>query len=267
MSPLPDYLDLDSYNITPADVVRLALQCEPEAICESVIITPVWYRDLMAIHGRIVREISQRALEVEYSGVRVTVIRSDIGAPNTGDVVLALGATGCRRLLFAGSVGGLDPALQIGDMLLAQESVTGDGFSRYLDPETVPADRLFERVQPNASLTSRLEETAASLCARDSIALHQGRVFSIDSIVAQFSRIDYMRHELECIGIEMETAATFHAARVVGIEAAALLIVSDVIPVNKSLFSGRTKADAERRRSVRHNQLAEAIFETLVHAP
>ncbi len=91
MSPLPDYFHLDKYNITPADVVRLGLQCEPEAIRESVVITPVWYRDLTAIHGHVVREISPRALEVEYRGVRVTVIRSDIGAPNTGDVVLALG--------------------------------------------------------------------------------------------------------------------------------------------------------------------------------
>jgi purine-nucleoside phosphorylase len=134
-----------------------------------------------------------------------------------------------------------------------------------LKPETVPDDRLLERAKPDTSLTSHLDETAAEVCARDSIALHRGTVFSIDSIVAQFSRIDYMRHELDCIGIEMETAATFHAARLVGIQAAALLMVSDVIPMKKSLFSGRTEADRARRGEVRRNQLSEAIFKALLH--
>jgi nucleoside phosphorylase len=265
MSPLPDYLDLVKYKISPADVVRLFLRCDPEDVRENVVITPVWYRDLTATHGRVVREVSERVLEVDYRGISVTVIRSDIGAPNTGDVVLALGATGCRRLVFTGSVGGLEAALQIGELVLALESITGDGFSRYLNPEIVPGDRLFERAKPDTSLTSQLGETANEVCTRDSIALHRGTVFSIDSIVAQFSRIDYMRHELDCIGIEMETAATFHAARLVGIQAAALLMVSDVIPMKKSLFSGRTKADRARRRAVRRNQLPEAILRTLLH--
>lgn len=265
MSPLPDYFDLDRYGITPADVARFSLRCEPTDIRENVVITPVWYRDLTAVHGRVVREVSPRVLELDYKGTLLTVIRSDIGAPNTGDVVLALGATGCRRLVFTGSVGGLDPTLQIGQLVLPLESITGDGFSRYLEPETVPGDWLLERAKPDPSLTRRLEETAAEVCARDSIALERGSVFSIDSIVAQFSRIDYLRHELGCIGIEMETAATFHAARLVGIEASALLIVSDVIPVKKSLFSGRTQADGEQAKSVRRNQLAESIFETLLH--
>ncbi len=42
MSPLPDYLQLGKYNIAPADVVRLGLQYEPEAIRDRVVITPVW---------------------------------------------------------------------------------------------------------------------------------------------------------------------------------------------------------------------------------
>ncbi len=164
-------------------------------------------------------------------------------------------------------MGGLDQTLQIGDLVLAQESITGDGFSRYLQQETVPGDRFLERVRPDDALTQKLSEVAARVGSRDSIALHLGAVYSIDSIVAQFSRIDFIRQELGCIGIEMETAATFHAARLVGIKAAALLIVSDVIPANKSLFSGRTAADQERRRAVRRNQLREAILETLAALP
>ena len=52
MSPLPDYFDLDKYAISPVDVARLLLRCEPEEIRENVVITPIWYRHLTAIHGR-----------------------------------------------------------------------------------------------------------------------------------------------------------------------------------------------------------------------
>ena len=66
-----------------------------------------------------------------------------------------------------------------------------------------------------------------------------------------------------CIGIEMETAAVFRVARLVGIKAAALLQFSDVIPAQKSLFSGRTPRDQARRREVRSTVLAEAVIAAL----
>jgi purine-nucleoside phosphorylase len=61
----------------------------------------------------------------------------------------------------------------------------------------------------------------------------------------------------------METAAVFGAARVVGIRAGALLQVSDVIPVNKTLFSGRTKEDHKKRRWLKENVLARIILESV----
>jgi purine-nucleoside phosphorylase len=66
-----------------------------------------------------------------------------------------------------------------------------------------------------------------------------------------------------CIGIEMETAAVFRAARLVGITAAALLQFSDVIPARKSLFAGRTPLERERRREVRKTVLAQAAVNAL----
>src|SRR5438874_7143320 len=52
-----------------------------------------------------------------FSALLVTVIRSGLGAPQTGDIVLALGCTRCETLVFSGSVGGLDAAMGIGDLV------------------------------------------------------------------------------------------------------------------------------------------------------
>jgi purine-nucleoside phosphorylase len=61
----------------------------------------------------------------------------------------------------------------------------------------------------------------------------------------------------------METSAVFRASRLVGIRAAALLQLSDVIPARKSLFSGRTASDQARRRGVRATVLARAVVAAL----
>jgi purine-nucleoside phosphorylase len=67
-----------------------------------------------------------------------------------------------------------------------------------------------------------------------------------------------------CIGIEMETSSVFGAAKLVGIRASALLQISDVIPANKSLFSGRTREDKERRNFIRERTLAKVILDSTV---
>ena len=92
--------------------------------------------------------------------------------------------------------------------------------------------------------------------------MHVGPVFSIDTILGQFFRQGYLVDELNCIGIEMETSATFNAARLVGIQAAALLQVSDVPVSGKSLFSARTTEENNRRRFIRRTILPEIILDS-----
>jgi purine-nucleoside phosphorylase len=61
----------------------------------------------------------------------------------------------------------------------------------------------------------------------------------------------------------METAAAFKAARLVGIQAAALFSVSDVPARIQSLFSGRPEEEKEHRREIRKKVLAKALLDTL----
>jgi purine-nucleoside phosphorylase len=68
---------------------------------------------------------------------------------------------------------------------------------------------------------------------------------------------------LGCIGFEMETAAAFKAARLVGIRAAALFPVSDVPFQKKSLFAGRSEAEKEKRIEIRKKVLAKALLDAI----
>ncbi len=77
---------------------------------------------------------------------------------------------------------------------------------------------------------------------------------------AQFAHIDEMLSSgVNCI--EMETAAAFQAAEIAGKSLCALFPVSDNTLTNKSLISGRSEAEMNYRRLVRHDVFPLIISE------
>jgi purine-nucleoside phosphorylase len=267
---LPSFFDLAKHGIGPDDVVRAYLGCSPSHVCRAAVIMPVWgaavFRDHVESTVPVLEGRTRGVWRVAYRGEEFSLIRSGMSAAFAGDIVLALGCTPCQTLLFSGSVGGLLPSMKIGDLLLAEGSVCGEGFSRYLEPEVTPRDCFLETASPDAALTLHLRRVAQEAAREHALALHSGAVVSVDSILAQFFRLGYFAQEHGCIGVEMETSATFKAARLVGIRAAALLQVSDVIPTGKSLFSGRTDEEMDERRRIRSEVLTKVLLDALVAA-
>lgn len=264
MKKLPDYFQLERFHISPDDVVRMVFHCDPDAIHPDVILLPWWQPEIFGLWSERITTITANVLfELEYQGKRVSIVRSGIGAPQTGDAVLALGCTACKRIFFAGSVGGLRVDMQIGDLVLPEYSVSGDGFCRYLQPGFPATDHFLERIAPDEMLSQSLSHIVAPLAREAGVTVHTGPVFSIDTILAQFDKLDYIVGKLGCIGIEMETAAAFKAARLAGIQAAALFSVSDVPVRNQSLFTGRSQEAREFRREIRKKVLAKAILDAL----
>ena len=260
---LPDYFRLGDFGISPEDVVQCTLHCSPAQVGPRVILMPSWGPEVFAEVAEGITETVSGVWQLRYAGKQFTVVRSGIGAPLAGEAVLALGCTDAETLVFTGSFGGLENKVDIGDLLLVEKSVCGDGFSRYLSPSVVPGDCLEQPVAPDAPLSDHLGRVAQNLCRSRAVTLHRGTIYSIDCVLPQFFRLGHFVDKLGCCGLEMETAAVFRAARLVGIKAAALLAVSDNPVQMKSLYSGRTKADRDRRLSAMRRVLAPAILDAL----
>lgn len=262
MKTLPDFFQLNKFNISPADVTQMAFHCNPEAIRPDVILMPWWQPEIFDLWAERITTLTPGVLyELVFAGKPVSVVRCGIGAPQAGDAVLALGCTPCEHILFAGSVGSLRPDIPIGSLMLPEFSYSGDGFCRYLEPGFPTRDCFLERVVPDEPLSQAVARFAAPLAAQEGVSVYTGPVFSVDSILSQFSRLDTLASELGCIGIEMETAAVFKAARTAGMRAAALLSVSDVPVSRKSLFAGRSQEERYYRREIRRKVLARALLE------
>lgn len=261
---LPAALRLDDYGVAPGDLVRALLHCEPGRIRRKVIASPIWGAEIFRHCVERVETLVDGVLwDMQHRGEAMTLFCSGMGAPRIGDAVVAFGCTPCEKLMLTGSAGGFSPAMNIGDLLLPDTMLRGDGFSRYLSAQTGLPDRFFTAAAPAAGLLQRTASVAQAHCAQSGPALHRGAVASVDSFVMQFPHLDWMTGKHGCVGVEMEGAAVFGAAELVGIEACALFQVSDVWPLKKSFVSNTAEHERQHRRGTRDHIVTRIILDVL----
>lgn len=246
---------LRKFGSSDRKICLSTLGVSPEQIRETVIVSPGWRPDRLfpADSVRTVREstplFGYEIREVCTEGKCFTWLRAGFGAPAVMDAVLLLGLTGCRKILFISSVGGLLPEHRIGDLLVPEYSVSGDGAGRYLTDDPF-RDRFGEKIYPDGELSARLYAAAEEVCLEGGTACHRGRPFCTDTIVAQYGHLSRIR-ETGCDCLDMESAALFRAAKLLELPAAALLNVSDnSSAAGSSLMTARTGDEQERRRYV-----------------
>lgn len=154
-----------------------------------------------------------------YHGVPVTVVSHGVGGPGAGVAFEELCRGGARRIIRAGTAGGLQPHVGDGAVVVATAAVREDGLSDLLVPPGFPA-------VADARLTIALEDAARSAGLGDD-RLHRGVVYSN----AAFYSHNVLGSRLElwqragCVAVEMEAAALFVITALHGVAAAAVLAV------------------------------------------
>jgi len=226
-----------------------------EKILENVVIAPWWRHDMFDILNYRVEKINDKVYnfysdELSFSYIE---IRS-IGAPAVMDFIMSLGVTKCKNLVFVGSAGALDTNIKIGDIVIPEYSICGDGASRYLNPNL--EDEFLKKEYPREEMTNEL----INILNEKNIKYHRVPNFSVDNIFAQFIHIDKIL-ELGSKTIEMETANLFKCCEVMNMNVTAIFCVSDNTMLNKSLLSGRTDEENLYRHKVRFEILPGIIVD------
>jgi uridine phosphorylase len=151
-----------------------------------------------------------------WKGIPLTLVAPAMGAPYAAMVLEKLIALGARRVLVLGWCGSLSQEVRIGDLILPDKAIPGDGTSPHYRPE--PGG-----VPPHSGLYALL---ATSLRTAD-VPWHSGAVWSTDAFYRETKGLVKSCQEQGILGIEMELAALFAVGRWRGIAVAALLVVSD----------------------------------------
>ncbi|MGZ4313289.1 MAG: phosphorylase family protein [Solirubrobacteraceae bacterium] len=169
---------------------------------------------------------------IATDGQLLTIQSTGMGGPSAAIVAAELAELGAGRLVRVETCGALDPALELGDLLIAPESLARDGTSRALGA----ADRV------GAS-----PELVAALVAAAGGTVRCGPVVSTDL----FYEVDQRREQdwitAGALAVEMEAATLFAFARTRGLQAAAALIVSDLLVPERRRIGVEELRAAEQR--------------------
>ncbi len=145
-------------------------------------------------------------------GAPVTIQSTGMGGPSAAIVVHELAQLGARTIVRVGTCGALDRSLRLGEILLVGEALAADGTSRALGAG--------EKVTASGELVAALERAGAPSPIT---------VVSSDLFYESDSSRERGWARAGAVAVEMESAALFAVAARLGLGAASLLTVSDLI--------------------------------------
>ena len=170
-------------------------------------------------------------------GRALTIQATGMGGPSAAIVLSELIALGARRAIRVGTCGALAPSLELGELVIARESICADGTSRALGAG--------ERVSADAALTDALVRSAPSARA--------GAIVSVDLFYETERSPRGGPHD--ALAIEMEAAALFALGAAQAVPVACLLAVSDTFDSSGE----RTRIDGDSLRAAAERMGAVAL--------
>jgi DeoD family purine-nucleoside phosphorylase len=182
-----------------------------------------------------------------FRGKRVSVQSSGMGCPSAGIVIEELTQLGVKKILRVGTCGGLQPDLQMGDLIVALSATPADATPIHLiggEPHAPTADW-------------ELVHAAVHHAKEQGKAVRVGGVVSSD-VFYNPDGDQYQRwSDRGILAVEMEAAMLFTVGALKKIKTGCLLIVSDVV------VDGEFKriTDDEMKNAV--DQMTELALETV----
>jgi DeoD family purine-nucleoside phosphorylase len=172
---------------------------------------------------------------VAADGAPMTIQSTGMGGPSAAIVIEELVRLGARRLVRVGTCGALVGGFALGDAIVAQEAVCGDGTSRALGAG--------ERVAADPALTTALVAAAE----RDGAgAARCGAVVTTDLFYDAAGK-HAEPPPVDAIAIEMEAATLLRLAELRGVQAGCVLAVSDLLGPARGRIAAETLEAAAQR--------------------
>lgn len=186
-----------------------------------------------------------------FEGRPVSIQATGMGCPSAAIVIEELAMLGVKRMLRIGTCGGLQPDMQLGDLIVAVSAVPADATASHLlagEPHAPTAD--WELVHAAVHAAKELDRT-----------VRVGPIVSSDLFYnpdgGQYQRWS----DRGILAVEMEAAVLFTLGALRKVKTGCLLTVSDVVVEGEFVRI----SDEEMRRAV--DQMTELALRTVTGAP
>lgn len=179
-----------------------------------------------------------------YKGKKITIFPSGMGNPSIGIYSYELFKYyDVDTIIRIGTIGGYSKDLKVGDVVLAETSVTTSNYALIQNGDN--------RKEINSNMY--LNNTINNVAKDNNINLFESRVLCSDVF---YDNSDYkeLENKYNVVGVEMETFALFHTADMLNKKATALLTISNSFATEEELTS------EERERNL--NEMIKLALES-----
>jgi uridine phosphorylase len=162
-----------------------------------------------------------------------------IGAPMAALTLEKLIALGAKRVILFGWCGAIAKHLQVGDILVPAEALSGEGTSRYYFPDAVAG--------PDLEFCKQV----VTVLEKKGLSVHRGCVWSTDAVYREDRRmLKKLRAQGGVEAIDMEFSALCAVAKFRKIQFSAVLVVSD------ELWGNSWRPGFSKKSFIEHKQQA-----------
>ncbi len=150
-----------------------------------------------------------------YYDEKISIVSNFIGAPYAVLLLENLIVCGAKQVLFFGSCGAINKDIKIGDIIIPNSALVGEGVSNYYSKETLSF--------PNDELKSKTEE----FIKNKGLSFKNGKIWTTSAFYMETKEKIKELQDEDIIALEMELSALFTVAKFRKISLSAFLIVSD----------------------------------------
>ncbi|MCM8830644.1 MAG: hypothetical protein NC918_00405 [Candidatus Omnitrophica bacterium] len=179
-----------------------------------------------------------------YKGKKVTVGNGGFYSPDSAFVTELLCVGGIKTLIRIGSCGALRQDIQIGDFVIVDKIIRGDGATRYYVNEDFVA-------RPTDALTNKLETIFKNVGS-----VFKGAVWTTDALFRETKDIVNSYINKGAICVDMVTSPFVTIANLYKVDVGVVLAVSDNLITGELGFSDWRFFEAEEK-------MTQAVFELI----
>jgi purine-nucleoside phosphorylase len=193
-----------------------------------------------------------KTYRIRHNGKNYLFITLYIGAPVIVDFCLLCYKAKCDNFVFIGSTGALVPEINVGDIIVPDYAISGNGVTVYLH-DKLDANNMFEHISADVEQNEYIRKIGRA----NGINMLNVPIISMDSIMAEYLHLEEFR-QMGAHALEMEAATFFASMNHINKKASAILVVSDN-SANGDHLVGRDDAEKADYHSARR-QVSEILL-------
>lgn len=175
----------------------------------------------------------------EINKLHICFLNGGCGAPQAADTVETLAALGVKNIVAVGMFGAFCRNIHLGEIISPEKVFVEEGTSLHY----------YESIEASFPDHSLLDMTSSLL------KINTYPIVSTDAVYRQTFRKEQMWRDNGAVGVDMETSAVFSVSRYCGLKATALLMASDIHPLEPD----EPKWEWRMTKEMRYHLAEEAV--------